>query len=69
MRSGKCVFLAQEQALPYPYVVSTLSDEGVDYARAKNQPALSLLLRCQEEDKFVPYGLEGSQTIELGDLY
>jgi hypothetical protein len=50
-------------------MVYTLSDEAMEYARAKNQQALSLLLKCKEEDKFVPYGLEGTQTIELGDLY
>ena len=67
--AGKFNFLAQEKTHPYPYVVYTLSDEAMEYARAKNQQALSLLLKCKEEDKFVPYGLEGTQTIELGDLY
>jgi exodeoxyribonuclease VIII len=62
-------FLAQEKQHPYPYVVYTLSDEALVYAQKRNEQALSLILRCQENEDFKPYNIEGIQTVELGDLY
>jgi hypothetical protein len=62
-------FLAQEKQDPYPYVVYTLSDEALLYARKRNEQALDLLLRCQANDDFKPYNVEGIQTVELSDLY
>lgn len=68
LRADGFKFLAQEKQDPFPYVIYTLSDEALKYAQAKNQQALQLLLRCQNEDDFKPYNLEGVQTIELSDL-
>jgi hypothetical protein len=62
-------FLAQEKAHPYPYGVYTLSEEALEYARARNEQALDLLLKCKDKDDFRPYNLEGIQTVELSDLY
>ena len=68
LRADGFKFLAQEKQDPFPYVIYTLSNEALKYAQAKNQQALQLLLRCQNEDDFKPYNLEGVQTIELSDL-
>ena len=54
---------------PYPYAVYTLSDEAVEYARAKNQQALETLLRSKKNDDYRPYNVTGVQVVELGDLY
>ena len=62
-------FLAQEKQDPYPYVIYTLSDEALVYARKRNEQALDLLLRCKDKDDFKPYNVEGIQTVELSDLY
>ena len=62
-------FLAQEKQHPYPYVVYTLSDEALVYARQRNEQALDLLLKCKDKDDFKPYNVEGIQTVELSDLY
>lgn len=61
-------FLAQEKQHPYPYVVYTLSKEALQYARARNEQALQLILRCENQSSFKPYDLEGIQTIDLQDL-
>ena len=63
------MFLAQEKMHPYPYAVYTLSDEAVEYARAKNQQALETLLRSKKNDDYRPYNVTGVQVVELGDLY
>jgi len=62
-------FLAQEKQDPFPYVIYTLSDEALVYARKRNEQALDLLLRCKDKDDFKPYNVEGIQTVELSDLY
>ena len=46
-----------------------LSKEALAYARSKNEQALATILACEQEQDFKPYGLEGTQQIELGDLY
>jgi exodeoxyribonuclease VIII len=63
------MFLAQEKAHPYPYAVYTLSDEAVEYGRAKNEQALKTLLRCKENDDYRPFNVSGVQVVEIGDLY
>jgi hypothetical protein len=62
-------FLAQEKAHPYPYVIYTMSDEALEYGRAKNEQALNILLESEKNDSYKPYNLEGIQTVELHDLY
>ena len=62
-------FLAQEKQDPYAYVVYTLNAEALKYAQAKNEQALSLLLKCEEDEDFKPYNLEGVQEVQLRDLY
>ena len=69
LRADGFNFLAQEKAHPYPFGVYTLSDEALEYARARNEQALDLLLKCKEQDDFKPYNLEGVQVVELSDLY
>jgi len=69
LRADGFNFLAQEKAHPYPFGVYTLSDEALEYARARNEQALELLLKCKEQDDFKPYNLEGVQVVELSDLY
>ena len=69
LRADGFNFLAQEKAHPYPFGVSTLSDEALEYARARNEQSLELLLKCKEQDDFKPYNLEGVQVVELSDLY
>ena len=63
------MFLAQEKAHPYPYAVYTLSDDAMEYGRAKNEQALETLLRCKKNDDYRPYNISGVQVVELGDLY
>ena len=62
-------FLAQEKAHPYPYGVYTLSEEALEYAKARNEQALELLLRCKDKDDFRPYNLDGVQVVDITDLY
>jgi hypothetical protein len=50
-------------------VVYTLNAEALKYAQAKNEQALSLLLKCEEDEDFKPYNLEGVQEVQLRDLY
>jgi exodeoxyribonuclease VIII len=69
LRADGFKFLAQEKAHPYPYAVYELSKEALAYARSKNEQALATILACEQEQDFKPYGLEGTQKIELGDLY
>lgn len=69
LRADGFKFLAQEKAHPYPFAVYELSKEALAYARSKNEQALATILACEKEQDFKPYGLEGTQQIELGDLY
>ena len=69
LRADGFNFLAQEKAHPYPYGVYTLSDEALEYARARNEQALDLLLKCKDKDDFRPYNLDGVQVVEISDLY
>ena len=62
-------FLAQEKAHPYPYAIYTMSDEALEYGRAKNEQALNMLLEAKKNDSYKPYNLEGVQIVELHDLY
>ena len=62
-------FLAQEKAHPYPFAVYTMSAEALEYGRARNEQALSMLLECKAKDEYQPYNLVGEQTIEITDLY
>ena len=62
-------FLAQEKAHPYPFVVYNLSEEALEYARARNEQALDLLLKCKDKDDFKPYNLDGVQVVDITDLY
>jgi exodeoxyribonuclease VIII len=62
-------FLAQEKAHPYPYVVYTMSDEALEYGRAKNEQALHNLLQAEKSNVYKPYNVDGVQLIELHDLW
>jgi hypothetical protein len=62
-------FLAQEKQEPYPYAIYTISSEGLEYARSKNEQALELILECKKSGDYKPYNLNDVQVIELGDLY
>jgi hypothetical protein len=62
-------FLAQEKQEPYPYAIYTISSEGLEYARSKNEQALELILECKKSGDYKPYNLNNVQVIELGDLY
>ena len=62
-------FLAQEKAHPYPYAVYQLSDEALEYGRAKNEKALKNILDCKASIESLPFGLEGVHLIGLKDLY
>ena len=68
LRADGFNFLAQEKQDPYPYVIYTLTTEALKYGQARNQQALDLLLRCQTDNDYKPYNLEGVQTIDLADL-
>ena len=68
LRADGFNFLAQEKQDPYPYVIYTLTTEALKYGQARNQQALDLLLRCQNDNDYKPYNLEGVQTIDLADL-
>ena len=61
--------LAQEKAHPYPFAVYTMSAEALEYGRARNEQALSMLLECKAKDEYQPYNLVGEQIIEITDLY
>lgn len=69
LRADGFKFLAQEKAHPYPFAIYEMSKEALAYANSKNERALSTLLRAKKENKFKPFNLEGTQTIELGDLW
>jgi len=69
LRADTFKFLAQEKTQPFAYAVYEMSNEALAYARAKNEQALSIILKCKQEDSYKPFGLDGSQVIELGDLY
>jgi len=62
-------FLAQEKAHPYPYVVYTMSDEALEYGRAKNEQALHNLLQAEKSNVYKPYNVDGVQLVELHDLW
>ena len=63
------MFLAQEKLHPYPFAVYTLSDEAVEYGKAKNEQALKTLVDCKDNDDYKPFNITGTQTVELGDLW
>ena len=62
-------FLAQEKAHPYPYVVYTMSEEALEYGRAKNEQALHTLLEAEHKKDYKPYNVQGTQLVELHDLW
>jgi hypothetical protein len=41
----------------------------LEYGRARNEQALSMLLECKAKDEYQPYNLAGEQIIEITDLY
>ena len=63
------MFLAQEKLHPYPFAVYTLSDEAIEYGKAKNEQALKTLLDCKDNDDYKPFNVTGTQVVELGDLW
>ena len=63
------MFLAQEKAHPYPFAVYTLSEEAIDYGRARNEQALKTIIDCKDRDDYKPFNVSGVQTVELSDLY
>lgn len=61
-------FLAQEKNHPYPYALYDLSDEALEYGRAKNEQALAMILESRTKET-LPYNLSGKQIIQLEDLW
>ena len=72
MPAEKFYFLAQEKSHPYPYAVYTLSDEAIEYGHARNEQALALALRCEEEQHWPCYNIReetGVTTFKVEDLW
>ena len=67
--ANQFMFLAQEKAHPYPFAVYTLSEEAVDYGRARNEQALKTIIDCKDRDDYKPFNVSGIQTVDIGDLY
>ena len=65
----KFYFLAVEKAHPYPHAVYTLSDEAIVYGNAKNEQALSLGLKCQENNDYRPFNNSGVVEFGVDELY
>jgi len=61
--------MEKEKAHPYPHVVYTMSEEALEYGRAKNEQALHTLLEAEHKKDYKPYNVQGTQLVELHDLW
>jgi hypothetical protein len=46
-----------------------MSDEALEYGRAKNEQALHNLLQAEKSNVYKPYNVDGVQLVELHDLW